>query len=105
MKVDHVDRAAAWKTITETDGSALGVERVSIWLFNEDRSAIVCRDLYGLSTQSHEQGAVLDARLDRSRTADAAQRGRDHVGRLSASSRSLAPISSSASLVALKTMP
>ena len=61
-KVDHVDQAAAWKTITETAGSALGVERVSIWLFNEDRSAIVCRDLYGLSTQSHEQGAVLEAR-------------------------------------------
>jgi PAS domain S-box-containing protein len=61
-KVDHVDPAATWKTITETGGAALGVERVSIWLFNEDRSAIVCRDLYGLSTQRHEQGAVLEAR-------------------------------------------
>ncbi len=59
-KVDHVDPAAMWKTITETGGTALGVERVSIWLFNEDRSALVCRDLYRLSTQSHEQGAVLE---------------------------------------------
>jgi len=61
-KDDHVDPAATWKTITETGGSALGVERVSIWLFNEDRSAIVCRDLYVLSTNSHEQGTVLEAR-------------------------------------------
>ena len=62
MKVDHADRAAAWKIFTETGGSALGVERVSIWLFNEDRSAIVCRDLYRQSTQNHEQGAVLEVR-------------------------------------------
>lgn len=61
-KVDHVDPAATWKTITETGGAALGVERVSIWLFNEDRSALVCRDLNRLSTQSHEQGAALEAR-------------------------------------------
>jgi signal transduction histidine kinase len=45
-----------------TAGSAqtLAVERVSIWLFNADHTALVCRDLYELAVGQHSAGATLE---------------------------------------------
>jgi two-component system sensor histidine kinase/response regulator len=45
-----------------TAGSAqtLAVERVSLWLFNAERTAIVCRDLYELTGGQHSAGATLE---------------------------------------------
>jgi signal transduction histidine kinase len=45
-----------------TAGSAqtLAVERVSIWLFNAERTALVCRDLYELSVGQHSAGATME---------------------------------------------
>ena len=61
-QMDNPDLLAAQKRITEEDAKTLGVERVSIWLFNEDRSAIACQDLYRLSRNAHEKGLTLQAR-------------------------------------------
>ncbi len=52
---------AAFGQITEVAAEALGVERVSIWLFNEDRSGIVCQDLYERSGNKHQCGLELNA--------------------------------------------
>lgn len=60
VKTDSSQWEAALKKITEVDAQALQVERVSIWLFNADRSEIVCADLC-LATDHHESGSTLRA--------------------------------------------
>jgi PAS domain S-box-containing protein len=51
----------AFRTITRLATECLHVERVSIWFFTQDRSAIHCADLYQLAIQEHSQGIVLMA--------------------------------------------
>ncbi len=58
-KIEMGDLREALKRFTEVDAKTLGVERVSIWLFNEDQSEIVCKDLYRLSENIHEEGLRL----------------------------------------------
>ena len=50
---------AALHRITEAASHTLQVRRVSVWFFNEARSAIVCRDLYDQATRHHEHGQML----------------------------------------------
>lgn len=50
---------AALRRITEVDSRTLGVARVGIWLFNEDRSQIVCQDVYLQREDQHLSGQVL----------------------------------------------
>lgn len=47
------------RQITEAAALGLNVERASIWLFNENRDAIFCIDLYERSLQRHTSGMVL----------------------------------------------
>ncbi|MBN3040920.1 MAG: PAS domain S-box protein [Candidatus Omnitrophica bacterium] len=61
-KIDCSDIQEAFKNFTETVSNTLRVERVSIWLFNEDYSAITCQDLYRFSQKLHEQGFKLLAK-------------------------------------------
>ncbi len=61
-KIDNSDMDLALKRITEIDAKTLGVERVSIWRYNEDRSEIVCENLYKLSESIHEKGFRLQAK-------------------------------------------
>jgi PAS domain S-box-containing protein len=49
----------AFHTITRLTTECLHVERVSIWFFTQERSAIHCADLYQLAIQEHSQGTVL----------------------------------------------
>lgn len=56
------DLAATMNLITETAAGALDVDRVGIWLFNEDRTCIACRDLYDRQTGRHSAGLELHAR-------------------------------------------
>ncbi len=56
------DLTQALHAITAAAGDALAVERVSIWLFDQDRTAIRLLDLYERSTQSHQSGTILQAR-------------------------------------------
>lgn len=44
------------KRCTETSAETLGVERASVWLFNNDRTALECLDQYQRSSNSHTQG-------------------------------------------------
>ncbi|MHA2620730.1 MAG: PAS domain S-box protein [bacterium JZ-2024 1] len=53
-QVDLSNPDAALQQITELDSRALGVERVSIWLFSEDRTRLECKDMFVLSRGVHE---------------------------------------------------
>lgn len=47
------------KYITEEVGKKLNVPRVNVWLFNEDRTQLVCIDHYDLYTGLHASGYIL----------------------------------------------
>ncbi|WP_225225912.1 PAS domain S-box protein [Komarekiella delphini-convector] len=47
---------AALREITEIAAQTLLVERVGVWLYNEDRSKIECIDLYDMCTKEHTSG-------------------------------------------------
>ncbi|OQW33138.1 MAG: hypothetical protein A4E19_07305 [Nitrospira sp. SG-bin1] len=51
----------AFQTVTRVAAECLHTERVSIWFFTADRSAIRCVDLYQLAAQAHSQGMALTA--------------------------------------------
>lgn len=55
------DLQGALRLITETAAQTLDVERVSIWLYNDDRTQIRCLDLYERKPNCHTQGAQLNA--------------------------------------------
>ena len=55
------DLHEAFQAVTRVAAACLRTERVSIWFFTQDRSAIQCADLFQLSTQEHSQGLVLAA--------------------------------------------
>lgn len=50
---------AALREITEVAAQALDVERVSLWLFDDNRSRLVCQDLYQRSIAEHSDGFEL----------------------------------------------
>lgn len=49
------DLDTAFKEITEAAAKVVNVERVSIWMFNEDHTKIVCEDLYELGLDQHSK--------------------------------------------------
>ena len=53
------DEKAALSEVTETIAATLGVERVSVWRYNADRTAIVCNDLFETSPARHSAGQEL----------------------------------------------
>jgi PAS domain S-box-containing protein len=55
------DVPASFRHATTLIAEAMQVERVSVWLFDEARTAIVCEDLVHRSTGEHEQGVRLTA--------------------------------------------
>ena len=54
--------AEAFRAVTEIAARAMPVGRASVWLYDEDRSAIRLRDLYELERDRHSAGTVLFAR-------------------------------------------
>ncbi|MDZ8105550.1 MAG: PAS domain S-box protein [Nostoc sp. DedQUE12a] len=50
---------AAIREITETAARTLSVERVGVWLYNEERSKMECIDLYDVNTKEHSFGSSL----------------------------------------------
>src|SRR3972149_11672310 len=61
-KMDNSNLDSTLKKITEVDSRTLDVERVSVWLFNEDRSEIICEHLYKLNENFRENGSMLQAK-------------------------------------------
>jgi hypothetical protein len=55
------DLADLFRIVTEATSRAVEVERVSVWLYGDDRSTLRCTDLYELSTGHHSEGMVLAA--------------------------------------------
>ncbi len=53
------DPGQIFRLLTETAARSLGVERVSLWRYSEDRTAIRCVDLYQLGPDRHSAGAEL----------------------------------------------
>ncbi len=67
----RLTRSAVWgrgdlehvlREITETAADVIEVTRVGVWLFEEGRSAIRCRDLWQQPERLHSQGALVEAR-------------------------------------------
>ncbi len=52
----------SFKEITEKASHTLEVERVSIWFYGEDRTKLICQDLYARSKGIHEKGQRLSPR-------------------------------------------
>ena len=48
------------REITERGASALGVERVGVWLFSDDGETLMCIDLYEFSPSRHSSGIALN---------------------------------------------
>jgi diguanylate cyclase (GGDEF)-like protein len=56
--VSHENIADAFEKATEISSTTLDVERVSIWLHNEDRTGIECSAMY-ISGSGHSSGGIL----------------------------------------------
>lgn len=59
--IDEGKLNASLNIITETLTLGLGIERGSVWFFNEDASKIICHDLYQRETKIHSIGLELNA--------------------------------------------
>ncbi len=55
------DLGKTLQLVTETESRLMGVERVSLWRFNEVRTAIHCVDLYERTIDRHSAGVTLHA--------------------------------------------
>jgi methyl-accepting chemotaxis protein len=55
------DAKSAAQSITEAAAIVLGIERTSIWLYNSDKSALTCFDLYQQEPNEHSEGTELKA--------------------------------------------
>lgn len=51
----------ALQRINEASSKTLDVDHVSIWLFNNDKTKIICKDRYNLKDNSHKHGYILEA--------------------------------------------
>ncbi|MCE5322704.1 EAL domain-containing protein [bacterium] len=54
------DLAAAIREITEASARTLDVGQVSVWLFNDEQSSLVCIDLYERAYDRHSDGLILN---------------------------------------------
>ncbi|MEM7553642.1 MAG: PAS domain S-box protein [Cyanobacteria bacterium P01_A01_bin.84] len=57
LQTTHLN--TAFREITEISAKSLGLERVSIWLYNEDDSRMECIDLYSQSPKTHHSNPHL----------------------------------------------
>jgi PAS domain S-box-containing protein len=61
LKEDPGNLEEALCRLTETSSATLGVERVSVWIYEGAPDRIVCLDLFTRATGRHESGTVLAA--------------------------------------------
>ncbi len=54
------DLQQAFSEITQIAGLSLGVARASIWLFNEERTWLICQDVFELGYNQHTAGIELE---------------------------------------------
>ena len=53
------DRSEVFRAICEGASQVVGVDRVGIWLYDENRESIVCANLFSREDRSHSQGTQL----------------------------------------------
>lgn len=58
-QADNTELAPALQRLTEASANTLNVARVGVWLFNEERTAFVCADLFESEFKRHTSGQVL----------------------------------------------
>ena len=61
-KLHGGDLQSGLEVITEAAGRFLGVERTSVWIYNDDNTGIRCLDLFELSQNRHSDGTELFAK-------------------------------------------
>jgi len=61
-KMNFQDLDSAFRKTTEIDARTLGVDRVSVWFFNPERTEITCHDLFSRPESVHDKGMVLRAK-------------------------------------------
>jgi PAS domain S-box-containing protein len=59
--LSHGDWLTAVQEITTVAAQSLDVERVSVWLYGQEKTSINCVDLYELTADQHSQGMELRA--------------------------------------------
>ncbi|MEA3372766.1 MAG: EAL domain-containing protein [Campylobacterota bacterium] len=57
--IDFEDTVNSIRKTTELSAKTLNIGRVSIWLMNEEKRAMVCKDLYELDEDTHTKGTTL----------------------------------------------
>ena len=62
IRSDSVDYRDDIRRITEEAAACLQLERVSVWRYNDDRSAIHCMDLWERTRRLHSTGTTLAAK-------------------------------------------
>lgn len=60
-KTDYADLSSALNRLVKTSADTMEVERASVWVFNPQRTEIICRTLYLKSENRHEKGLKLTA--------------------------------------------
>ncbi len=58
-RLDYKSFEETLKVIAETTAMALDVERVSIWLYDSEQSALICQDLFSFNKNTHSKGTIL----------------------------------------------
>lgn len=58
-KHSNDDLASMIRTTTEEAAATLAVDRVSVWFFDNDRTRLVCDDLFRRDRNAHESGAQI----------------------------------------------
>lgn len=60
-EIDEGNQELVFQIFTEQMAQHLHAERVSIWLYDEQRTGILCHDLFDSRTRTHEKGQFLKA--------------------------------------------
>ncbi len=58
-RLDYESFEETLKVISETTAMTLDVERVSIWLYDSEQSALICQDLFEISKNIHSKGITI----------------------------------------------
>lgn len=59
-EIDYENLDTAIRNATEITAQTLGIDRVSVWLLDENATSIVCYDLYSLKEETHIKGSRLE---------------------------------------------
>jgi len=59
LQTPYISIESNYAIITKIASLSLDVERVSIWFYDEEKTAIICQDLYLRGNDTHESGIIL----------------------------------------------